>query len=186
MFSVSSCFQHFQKTVHDGGVLRGYVALAVEAGMKIKEVKNGGLHGIDERLAVEPVSGIGNTLFEPLYVPTADDLLLGREVYHGIEEQRQRTLHAVVALRRAQLDEAGLRVDDLAEEVVRRLDPLHQLAFADNRQIAGVHLEILLVETVAAHPVQAEQMRQIFLVGIRRYDAQPVSNYYVVSVFHAV
>ena len=154
--------------------------------MKIEEVENRSLHGIDERLAIEPVLGIGDALFKPLDVPTADDLLLGREVHHGIEEQGQRTLHAVVALRRAQLDEAGLRVDDLAEEVVRRLDPLHQLAFADNRQIAGVHLEILLVETVTAHPAQAEQMRQVFLIGIRRHHAQPVGNYYVVSIFHAV
>lgn len=41
MLTVSPCFQHFQKTVHDGGILRGDVALAIETGMKIKEVEDG-------------------------------------------------------------------------------------------------------------------------------------------------
>ena len=105
MFAVGARFQHLQKAVHDGGVLRGDVALAVNAGVEIEEIENGRLHGVDERFVVKAVFRIGDALFEQVEIAAADDLLLGREVHHGVEKQRQRAFHAVVALRRAQIYE---------------------------------------------------------------------------------
>ena len=90
-----------------GGVLRGDVALAVNAGVEIEEIENGRLHGVDERLAVKAVFRIGDALFEQVEIAAADDLLLRRKVHHGIEKQCQRAFHAVVALRRAQIYEIG-------------------------------------------------------------------------------
>ena len=186
MFAVGARFQHLQKAVHDGGVLRGDVALAVNAGVEIEEIENGRLHGVDERLAVKAVFRIGDASFEQVEIAAADDLLLGREVHHGVEKQRQRTFHAVVALRRAQIYETGFRIDDLAPEIVRRFCFLDQFPLADDRQISGVQLEIPFVEAVAARAAQAEQMGQVFHLGIRRHDAQFVDNDYIFLIIHLV
>ena len=112
--------------------------------------------------------------------------LLGREVHHGVEKQRQRAFHAVVALRRAQIYETGFRIDDLAPEIVRRFCFLDQFPLADDRQISGVQLEIPFVEAVAARAAQAEQMGQVFHLGIRRHDAQFVDNDYIFLIIHLV
>ena len=154
--------------------------------MRAWKSKNGRLHGVDERLAVKAVFRIGDALFEQVEIAAADDLLLGREVHHGIEKQRQRAFHAVVALRRAQIYETGFRIDDLAPEIVRRFCFLDQFPLADDRQVAGVQLEIPFVEAVAARAAQAEQMGQVFHFGIRRHDAQFVDNDYIFLIIHLV
>ena len=182
---VRPILQHFQKTVHYGGVLRGDVALAVQGSMEIEEIENGRLHGIDERFPIETVLRIGDACFQQFEIPAADDLLLRREVHHGVEEQGQRPFHAVVALRRRQFDELRGSINDLAPEVIRSMYLVNHFPFADNRQIPCVQLEFPLVETVTARPAQTEQVRQIFLLGIHAYRAQPVGNDNIFFVFHA-
>ena len=183
---VRPILQHFQKTVHYGGVLRGDVALAVQSGMEIEEIENGRLHGIDERFPIKAVLRIGDARFQQLEVSAADDLLFRREVHYGIEKQRQRPFHAVVALWRRQFDKLRCGINDLASEVLRRVYLINHFPFADNRQIPGVQFEIPFVETVTARPAQAEQMRQVFHLGIHAYRAQPVGNDNIFFVFHAV
>ena len=92
-------FQHFQKAVHDGGVLRRNIALAVQTGVKVEEIEDSRLHGVDECFLIKAVFRITDTQLQQFEIPTADDLLLRREVHHGIEKKSQRPLHAVIALR---------------------------------------------------------------------------------------
>ena len=106
MFTIGSLFQHFQKTVHDGGVLRRNIALTVEGGVKVEEIEDSCLHGVDERFLIKTVFLIPDALFQQIEIPAADDLLLRRKVHHGIDEQSQRPFHTIIALRRAQLDKA--------------------------------------------------------------------------------
>ena len=134
--------------------------------MKIKEVEDGGLHGVDERLAVETMFRIGDALFEQVEIASADNLLFGREPHDGIEEESQLSFHAVIALRRTQLNEPGCHIDDFASEIIRRFYPFDKFPLADNGQIPRMQLEIPFVETVAASSAQAEQMSQIFLLGV--------------------
>ncbi|MFT0254236.1 hypothetical protein ACMSEX_21290 [Bacteroides thetaiotaomicron] len=49
-----------------------------------------------------------------------------------------------------------------------------------------MQLEVPLVKTVTARSAQAEQMSQIFLLGIRSHNAQLVGDDYIFLVFHAV
>jgi len=86
--------------------------------MKIKEVEDGGLHGVDERLAVETMFRIGDALFEQVEIASADNLLFGREPHDGIEEESQLSFHAVIALRRTQIYKTGLCVDDFTPKIV--------------------------------------------------------------------
>ena len=55
VLAVRSFLQHLKETAHNGSVLRGDVAFAIDAGMEIEKVEDGRLHSINQYLAVEPV-----------------------------------------------------------------------------------------------------------------------------------
>ena len=69
-------------------------------------------------------------------------------MHYGVEEESHGTPYAVVRLRRAQVDEGGTRVDDLAAEIGRILNVLYILPFPDNRQVCTLQFIYLPVETV--------------------------------------
>lgn len=106
MLPVSAFLQHSEKTVHDQGVLCSDVFLSVEMGMEIVEIENHRLYGIYQYLAVEMVPAIPQADLHHLEIPAANFLLSGQEAHHGIEEKRQLSFHAIVALRRAEFDAA--------------------------------------------------------------------------------
>ena len=99
MLTKRTFFQHFQETAHDRGVLRGNVALAIDAGMKIEEVENGCLHCVDKSLTVESVLRVFDAEFQLLEVTATDNLLFGREMHDGIKKKSQLPFHTVIALR---------------------------------------------------------------------------------------
>ena len=89
MFPVCTLFQHFQKTVHNGSILRGNIAFPINAGVEIEKIENGRLHGVDKRFAVKAMFRVPDALFQQFEIAAADKLLFRREVYDGIEKKSQ-------------------------------------------------------------------------------------------------
>ena len=100
MFTVCAFLQHFEKAVHNGGILCGNITLSVSTGMEVEEVKNGRLHGINQHFTIETMFRILNSQFQYLEITMAYYLLFGRQVHDRIEKECQRAFHAIVTLRR--------------------------------------------------------------------------------------
>ena len=94
-------------------------------------------------------------------VEGANLLLVGREVHHGVIEQRQRPLHALVRLRRGNLDELRRDVDDLHTEILCRVDTFQQVAPPHNHAVAGSKCEDLVIVCKGTAPLMAVGMQQI-------------------------
>lgn len=182
--AVVAVLEHAQKAAHERCVLRRYRGLAVEDQMEVEEVEDGRLDGVDEELSPEGVGGLAEAVFDPTEVALADEALVRVEIHHGVEEERQLSLDAVVGLGCAQLDERGCDVEHLHLEVGRWLDALHELALADYHQVALREAEVAPVEGERAVSGGADGVGEVVAAGLGAKSCEGILDDDFACVFH--
>ena len=154
--------EHLDELFHQLVLLRRDAVHAIERGMEVEEIENHRLDGRDEDVAVELVLGLRQTLTDDGEVVGAHVLLLGRQAHDGVLEQRQVAPHAIVALRRAHLDELLRDIDDVYHKVIAGLSAAEQVAAAGNdHAVAGLQRELAVVVRQLALAAVAVGMAQI-------------------------
>ncbi len=61
---------------------------------------------------------------------------------------------------------------------------LDQFPLPDDRQVAGVQLEVAFVEAVSAGAGKAQEMGKVFGSRIKLDDTEPMGDHYVFLLFH--
>ena len=154
-------FQKGEKTVHDLGVLRSDLVVAVKIHMEIEEVDNHTLYGINHRLTMEVVVCERQPLLDVVEVECAHLLLLGGEPHDGVVEQGQMPLHAVVALRRTHLDELLRDIDGIDFKILALHDASRHIAAGENQAVVRLEAKCLVVELKIAMPLATIGVAQV-------------------------
>lgn len=114
--------------------------------MEIEEIKDGRLNGVHERLAIESMCSLTQTVVDPAEIPLAHKPLLGTQAHNRIHEQRQLPLDSIVGLRSTQFDERRRDIQHPHHEIIGRPQIGQQLSLADYHQVALAQHELLAVE----------------------------------------
>ena len=157
----------------------------VKPGVKVKKVNNHALHGIHQCIVTEAVAGLSQSALYGVKVSPASVLLLRRQFHDGVLKQRQVSAHAVVALRRACLDELLRYVDDIHLKVLAFPQLLHEVAPAGyNHTVARLKSERLSVALESAISVVAVGVTEIVGKGSLADSLQCMVNDDVLNGIH--
>jgi len=146
ILSEIASFQQVDKLLHQLLVLCGNLIEAIQFCVEVEEVEYHRLHGIDEYVAEKVVLRLREALPDDGEVVDAAFLLFFREAHDGIVEQRQMSLHAIVALRCCYLQELQRGRYHVHAEVLAFLEILYHVApTGDNHTVALTEAEGLVV-----------------------------------------
>jgi len=155
-------FQKGEEAVHDVVVLCGdLLAAAVKLHVEVEEVDDHALDGVNHGLAVEVMAGEGMPPLDVVEVEHAHLLLLGVEAHDGVDEQRQMSLRAIIALRCADLDELLRNIHHINHEIKALHYILHQVAPRKDEAVARLEAERLVVEGEGAVSISTKGMCQV-------------------------
>lgn len=158
--------------------------MAVILGVKIEEVNNHPLDGVNHRLAVEMVVGEGITAFDIVEIEHTHLLLLGVEPHDGVVEQGQMPLHAIVALWGTDLDKLLRHIHHIDHEIRALFDMAHCIATGQNKTIAYLETERLIIKNEGAVTLSAKSMGEIARITLIGDVGQRVLNDDVGAVVH--
>ena len=163
---VLAALQHLNKTVHEVRVrVAQVVLLVVNLRMKIKEINNHALHGVERQVQIETVVSLRTTGAHVFHILFAPRLLPRVEVHDRVVEEHHVSARAVVRERHSHLDKLRRDVDGNGSEIGTRISNLRRLAPLHNDTVAGVQGMRRTVEQQRCRALQTERVRQVTRVG---------------------
>lgn len=166
MRAVVAALQHVNETVHEVRVLMTQVVLLiVYMCMKIKEIDNHALHGIERQIQVESVVCFRATRAHVFHILSAPRLLPRVEVHHRVVEEHHVSARAVVAERHCHLYKLRRDIYGYRPKIVACICYLCILATLYDDTVACLQGMRRAVEQQRRIALQTERVRQITCVG---------------------
>ena len=162
MCAVIAALQHLKKAVHKVRVLVGKVVrLGIYLCMKIKEINDHRLHGIERQVEIKTMLFLCTARTHVLHILFASLCLPRVEVHDRIVEEHHMSACAVIAERQRHLDKFRRDIDGNGLKIRACIGYLRVLASLHNDTIAALQRERRAVEKQRRGSLQAQSVRQV-------------------------
>ena len=129
--------------------------------MEIEEVNNHPLHGVEQHIPIEEVTGHSKTFLDIHHASSQPFGLLFVERHHGVLEKQHSTTHAIITHRRSEFDKLGHSKHIQYLEIFCSANQFALFTLAQDKTIASMEPVLSAYQLHFRFSVKTQGVRQI-------------------------